>query len=113
MLFNVILSKQKSKLLARILLFFYCEISGVFLVLFLPHLWHMEIPGPGIESELPLRPASGCGNAGSFNPLRQAWDQTRDSSMNPVVTVGSLTHCATAGTPKIAVLNANISAFNL
>ena len=38
-----------------------CKIVLVFIIkkyfiLFWPHPWHMEIPGPGIKSELQLRP---------------------------------------------------------
>ena len=35
----------------------------IFFFFFLrPHLWHMEVPGPGVESELQLRPTSSHSN---------------------------------------------------
>ena len=66
------------------------------------HLWHMEVPRLGVESEpqllayttttaMPIRDAFAThtiapGNARSFNPLREARDQTC------IFTVGFL-HC--------------------
>ena len=52
----------------------------------------MEVPGPGTESEL-----QHCSNAGSFNPLRQAKDQTCTSIMTQATEVRFLIHCAKAG----------------
>ena len=50
----------------------------------------MEVPRPGIESELQL---------GSFNPLHWAGDQTHTLAATQATAVGFLIHCATVGTP--------------
>ena len=42
-----------------------------------------------------------CGTAGSFNPLRQAWDQTCTSPVTRTTTVRFLSHCSTVGTLQI------------
>ena len=53
--------------------------------------WHMDIPRPGIESKLQLQPRRSCGNAGSFNPLCPAGDQTCTSAATWTVRVRFLT----------------------
>ena len=64
---------------------------------FQPHLWHMEIPKPGIKSKLQLQPS--LGQHWILNSLCWGWGQGskqhchRDNAR-------SLTHWATAGTPK-------------
>ena len=56
-----------------------------------PHPWHMEVPGPGIESKPQLQ------------PLWILYPTGLDWGSNPAATraaaVGFLTQCATAGTP--------------
>ena len=44
---------------------FVCVWCQAFVVLFCPYLWHMEGPGPGIESELQLWPVPGVGQVGT------------------------------------------------
>ena len=46
-----------------------------------------------------LNPSHSWGNAGSFNPPRCAGDQAYASAGTQVTVAGSLTYCATAGTP--------------
>ena len=82
---------------------------GVFLG---PHLWHMEVPGLGIELELQL-PAytkpqqcqiwatsatstTAHDHTRIFNPLREAWDRT----CNLMVPGQIHFHCTTMGTSK-------------
>ena len=51
-----------------------------------PHLWHMEVPGPGIESKLQLQPTPQPWQHRILNPPHRAGDRTwasaatRDSS---------------------------------
>ena len=59
----------------------------------------MEVPGPGIESELQLQPMLHCSNAGSSNPLCQVGDQAHTSTVTEDAAVESLNHCAIVGTP--------------
>ena len=54
---------------AYIILF---ELLFFFFLILWPHLWYMEAPGPGIESE--PQPVLCYGNTGSFNPLLWAGD---------------------------------------
>ena len=54
---------------------------------------HMEVLGPGIESQPQLQPMH-------FNALYQARDKTCTSTATQATAVGFLTHCTTAGTPK-------------
>ena len=70
----------------------------LFLILWL-HPQHMEVPRPGIESELPLQTNCSWGNVRSFNPLGhdRYWPWT--SSLTSAAAVGFLTHCTTVGTP--------------
>ena len=53
----------------------------------------MDVPRPGIESVSQL-----------LNLLQQARDQTHTSAVTQAATVGSLTHCAIAGTPPLCYL---------
>ena len=60
-----------------------------------PHLWHMDIRRPGIESEPLLDP---------FNPLSSAEDQTHTSTVTQATAVGFLTHCAMSGNSNDSVV---------
>ena len=62
-------------------LFLFC-----FVFLFWPYPQH-EVPRPGAESELQLRPML------SFNPLHRAGDQTHAYAMTQATAVGFLAHC--------------------
>ena len=59
------------------------------------HLWHMRLPGQG------LNPSLSCNQAGAFNSLCQARDGTCASAETQAAAVGFLTHCATAGIPDM------------
>ena len=72
-----------------------------FLFFLWPHLQHVEVPGPGTESEPQPHLCHNVSNARSFNPLYQAGDQTTASIATTAAAVRFLTHCATAGTPTI------------
>ena len=70
--------------------------------IFWPHLWHMEVPRPGTESKLKQQPTPRWSNAGSLThstglEMKPATQQRptfcRDST-------GSLSNCATVGTPS-------------
>ena len=73
-----------------------------FLFLFFwPHLWHMEVSGPGMESKLQPQFMTQLQQCQIGNSLSPAWDQIfaccRDGE-------GSLTCCATAGAPCVILL---------
>ena len=42
-----------------------------------PHLWHMEVPRVGVESELHLRPTPQPQQCQILNPLSEARNRTR------------------------------------
>ena len=46
-----------------------------------------------------LNTSCSCGNTGSFKSLHWAGNRTHTSAATRAAAVGSLTHCATAGTP--------------
>ena len=60
--------------------------------------WHMEVSGPGTESEPQLQQRS------IPNPLSQAGDRTLASPATRATAVGFSTHCATGGAPFPLVL---------
>ena len=68
------------------------------------HLQHMEVPGPGMESEPQLWPTPHLWQCQILNPLHQARDGTLTSTATWDTAARSLTHCATAGTPSLAFL---------
>ena len=55
-----------------------------------------------------LNPRHSYGNAGSFNPLCWAGDQTHTSARTRGATVGFLTYCTIAGTPDMINLSGDI-----
>ena len=59
--------------------------------------------GPGIKSK-PQKPHS-CSNAGYFNPLRQAGDQTCISALTHFAAVRFLIYCTTVGTDMFPSLH--------
>ena len=84
------------------LFLYFLNYLKIFLILW-PHLWHMEVPVPGVESELYLLTMLQLWQCHIlFNPLRWAKDQTHTSAATQAPAVGFLAHCATAGTPKIS-----------
>ena len=72
----------------------------------------MDVLEPGIESEMQLPPSCSCGNAGSFDPLRQAGDGTHASGVTGATAVGFLTHCTTVGTPCLSFYTRGKSMFS-
>ena len=60
----------------------------------------MEVPRPGIESELQLKPMPQLQQHQILNPLHWTRAQTY-STVTPAAAVGFLTHCTTAGTPGL------------
>ena len=69
---------------------------------FFSSLWpYMEVPRPGIESELQLPPALWPWQCPIFNWLCRARDWTCASAATWATAFGFLAHCATAGTPKL------------
>ena len=70
------------------------HIYFVIFFLYRPHLWHMEVPRPGIESEPQLWQRR------ILDTLPQARDRTCAPTATPAPVVGSLPHCAIVGTPK-------------
>ena len=73
---------------------------STYLSIFGPYPWHMEIPGPGIESKLQLWLRCCCHHAGSFNPLHWAGLQAWASTTTWAAAVRFLTLYATVGTPE-------------
>ena len=67
----------------------------------------MEVPGPRSESKPQLQLTPQLWQCQILNLLRQTGDQTRTSAAIQATrdNVGSLTHCATAGTPEVLNLN--------
>ena len=59
----------------------------------------MEVPGPGIESELQMQPTPQLWQRQILNSLRWARDQTRTSMVTLTAAVAFLTHSTTMGTP--------------
>ena len=53
-----------------------------------PHWWHMEVPGPEIESGHRYDLHRSCSNAGSFNALRWAGERTRTIAATQATAVG-------------------------
>ena len=70
------------------------------IVPFWPQPQHIDIPGPGIKSELQLWPTLQLQQCRTLNPLCQVRDQTYTSAVIWAAAFRSLTHCATAGTPR-------------
>ena len=68
------------------------------------NLQHIEVPGPGTESEPQLRPTPQVQQHWISNPLHWAVGQTCTSSVTWATAVGFLTHWATAGTPYFCIL---------
>ena len=64
---------------------------------FLTHLQHMEVPRSGIKSEPQLLNPLCWARARTYHDLSHCGDDTR-----------SLMHCATAGTPVLAILIASL-----
>ena len=60
-------------------------------------IWKFQVQG--------LNLSCSCGNAGSFNPLRWAGDQTFTAIVIQATAVEFLTHCATVGTPLNFYIN--------
>ena len=75
------------------------------LFIYLPHPQHMEVPGSGTESKMQLWPMPQLQQRWFLNPLCQARNQTHISVVTQATaeTTGSLTHCATAGSPLLYV----------
>ena len=71
----------------------FCFAVLFFFLILWPYPWHMDVPRPGIESVSQL-----------LNLLQQARDQTHTSAVTQAAAVGSLTHCAIAGTPLLCYL---------
>ena len=69
----------------------------LFLFLLL-HVWYMQVPGPGIESELQLLPIPQLWRCRIPQPTEQGRDPTCTSTVTRVSAVGFWTHCATART---------------
>ena len=63
-----------------------------------PHLWHMKVLRPGIDSSCSCVLGCSCGNTGYFIPLYQARDWTCASAVTQATAFGFLTHCTTVGT---------------
>ena len=61
---------------------------------FQQHPWHREVPGPGIESKLELRPTTQLQQCQILNPLCRARDWTSAS-----IATSQIINCATVGTP--------------
>ena len=66
----------------------------------------MEVPRPGIKPyslgySCDLHHS--CANAGSFNSLHQARDQTHASAVTQAIAIRLLTHCSTSGTPNFFI----------
>ena len=62
----------------------------------------MEVPEPGLNLSLSYNLHCSCGNAGFFNPLHQAGDQTGASAATRAAAVGYLAHSTTVRTPGIS-----------
>ena len=77
----------------------YSSFSSSSFFFFMGHLQHMEVPRPGVESELQVWPTLQLQQPRSFNPLHWAWDWTCTSAVTQATAVRFLTHCTTAGTP--------------
>ena len=76
-----------------------------FVFLFQPHLWHMEIPGSGMESECSCNPRHSCGNTGSLTHYAGLGREQDPTAVTQTAAAGSLTHCTTAGIPKLLKTN--------
>ena len=67
-------------------------------------IWTFLSQGLNLSSSCDLCPSCNlcrsCSNTGSFNPLHLARDWTHTSAVAWATAVGSLTHCATEGTPE-------------
>ena len=60
------------------------------------HSWYMQVPRPGVESELQVEPTPQLQQSQILNPLHWAGDQTHASQRH-----GHVTHCATGEPPEI------------
>ena len=58
-----------------------------------------KFPSQGLTLSSSCNIHCSCGNAGFFNPLCQAKDQTHTSTVTQAVVVRFLTHCTVAKTP--------------
>ena len=65
--------------------------NSFFFLSFLPHPWHMEVPGPGIESEPYLWPISQLQQCQILKPLHQARDWTGNATETSQI-INSLNH---------------------
>ena len=73
----------------------------VFVFLLWPHLGHIELLGPGIESEPQLLPMLSCSSSRHSDPLRWSGDGTCASAVTRAAAARFLTHCTLAGTPNV------------
>ena len=71
---------------------------SLFFFFFWPHPWHREVPQPGIKSH----PCHSW-QCQVLIPLCRARNQTFASAATQRDNAGSLTCCATAGTPKVLI----------
>lgn len=65
-----------------------------------PFLWLMKPLGQGLTLSCSCELRYTCGNAGSFNTLCWAEDQTHVSAVTPTAAVRFLTQCSTERTPE-------------
>ena len=65
------------------------------------HLWHIEVPGPRIQSEPQCLLMPQLLQHWILKPTVLGWDQTQASRVTQAAAVRFITHCAMAGTPVL------------
>ena len=74
------------------------HIDFTFLKILWPHLWHVEVPRPGVESKPKLQPTQQLWQQQILNPLHYVRDRTCTSTSTQVATIRFLTYCTMAAT---------------
>ena len=77
--------------------------SEVFPFLSWPHLWHMDISGPGIKSKPQLQPTPQLQQCWILNLLCWVADWNCVATATQATSVKFLTYCITAGTPIFTI----------
>ena len=103
-------SPEKLCILFYFILLYYI-LFYLFYFFHMPHSWHMEVRGLGIESELSHQLHHSCSNMGSFNPLCWVGDWT--PTRTQAAAVGFLTDYSTVVTPGKLFKNRFVGPWNL
>ena len=104
-MFTLILKVVSDKFLHWKVTLFLLSFFLLFKNLFWLHLWHVEVPGPGIKFKLQLWPVPQLWQCWILNLLHWARDWTLATTET---TTGWLTYCATVVTPSFPLSNQGI-----